>query len=315
VSTAHAFHRCWILSGPTGSGKTAFALQLAEHANAEIIAMDSMTLYRGMDIGTAKPSTEERRRLPHHLLDVLDPWESASVAWWLEHAAERCRDIEARGKRALFVGGTPLYLKALLFGLFSGPPANHDLRQRLEREAGEHGVPHLHRRLAEVDSAAATRLHPNDLRRIVRALEVFEVTGKPISQLQEQWRNEAQPGPEFRCWWLDRPRAELFERINSRVEKMIEAGWVEEARHLRALPRPLSRQARQALGYEELFDYLDGKFDLKTMVELIQAHSRQFAKRQLTWFRHLPQCKPIAVSGDALPDVQRCLVNDDTTRQ
>jgi tRNA dimethylallyltransferase len=303
VTTLHPFHRCWILSGPTGSGKSAFALRLAEQANAEIIAMDSMTLYRGMDIGTAKPSAEECRRVPHHLLDVLDPWESASVAWWLERAAECCRDIEARGKRALFVGGTPLYLKALLFGLFSGPPADHELRQRLEHEAGEHGVPQLHRRLAEVDPAAATKLHPNDLRRIVRALEVFELTGKPISQLQEQWRKESQPGPEFRCWWLDRPRAELFQRINARVEKMIEAGWVEESRRLRDLPRPLSTQAGHALGYEELFDYLEGKVDLMTTIDLIQTHSRQFAKRQLTWFRHLPQCKPVAVSGDEMPDI------------
>jgi tRNA dimethylallyltransferase len=302
--SAQPFDRCWILSGPTGSGKSQFALQLAEYANAEIIAMDSMTLYRGMDIGTAKPSAEERRLVPHHLLDALEPWESASVAWWLELAAECCHDIEARGKRALIVGGTPLYLKALLFGLFSGPPADHEMRQELEREAEEHGVPELHRRLGEVDPDAAARLHPNDLRRIVRALEVFRLTGKPISLLQEQWQKELPAQSAIGCWWLDRPRAELFERINARVEKMIEAGWVEEARRLRDLPKPLSRQARQALGYEELFDYLDGKFDLKTTVELIQTHSRQFAKRQLTWFRHLPQCKPIPLSREEMMDVR-----------
>jgi tRNA dimethylallyltransferase len=178
------------------------------------------------------------------------------------------------------------------------------LRQRLEREAEEHGMPHLHRRLVEVDPVAAARLHPNDLRRIVRALEVFRLTGKPISQLQEQWRKESQPGPELRCWWLERPRPELFQRINARVEKMIDAGWIDEARRLRELPKPLSRQARQALGYDELFEYLDCKFDLKTTVELIQTHSRQFAKRQLTWFRHLPQCKPITVNGEQTPDVR-----------
>ncbi|HEV3146118.1 MAG TPA: tRNA (adenosine(37)-N6)-dimethylallyltransferase MiaA [Gemmataceae bacterium] len=300
MNAAHPFRRSWILSGPTGSGKTEFALRLAEQANAEIVAMDSMTLYHGMDIGTAKPSAEDRQRVPHHLLDVLEPWESASVAWWLERAAECCREIESRGKRALFVGGTPLYLKALLFGLFAGPSANAELRQRLEEEAKRVGVPELHRRLARVDPIAASRLHPNDLRRIVRALEVWELTGKPISDFQEQWRQDSHSELRSHCWWLNRPRAELVARISARVEKMIEAGWIDEARRLRELRKPLSRQAFQALGYQQIFDYLDGQRDLKATIELIQTRSRQFAKRQLTWFRSLPQCRPIPVSGDAL---------------
>jgi len=305
VNTREIFRRSWILSGPTGSGKSELALQLAERANAEIVAMDSMTLYRGMDIGTAKPSAEERRRVQHHLLDVLDPWESAIVAWWPERAAESCCEIEARGKRVLFVGGTPLYRKALLFGLFAGPPADYDFRQRLEREAEESGVPHLHRRLAEVDPSTASRLHPNDLRRIVRALEVWELTGKPISDFQEQWREDGGESElHSHCWWLNRPRVELFGHINARVEKMIAAGWIDEAGRLRELPKPLSRQARQALGYEELFDHLDGRFDLKAAIELIQTRSRQFAKRQLTWFRSLPQCRPIPVSGESFPDIR-----------
>src|SRR6516165_1366549 len=221
--SAQPFDRCWILSGPTGSGKSQFALQLAEFGNAEIIAMDSMTLYRGMDIGTAKPSAEERRRVPHHLLDVLEPWESASVAWWLERAAECCRDIEARGKRALFVGGTPLYLKALLLGLFEGPPADSQLRRRLAEEARRDGVQVLHARLAKVDPASAARLHVNDVRRVIRALEVWELTGRPISAWQTQWDGAKHPhdDPPSRCLWLDLPRAELYARINARVERMI----------------------------------------------------------------------------------------------
>jgi tRNA dimethylallyltransferase len=253
--------------------------------------MDSMTLYRGMDIGTAKPGAEERRRVPHHLLDVLDPWESASVAWWLEQAAARVREIEARGMRVLFVGGTPLYLKALCYGLFDGPPADEALRQRLTDEAEHTGRAALHARLAQVDPATAARLHPNDVRRVVRALEVWELTDRPISAWQQQWSAGETPGNQV--LWLDLPRDELYARINARVEQMITAGLVDEVRGLRRLCRPLSREASQALGYKELFDYLDGRATLAEAVERIQTRSRNLAKRQLTWFRHLPGCRPV----------------------
>ena len=292
------FRNAYILTGPTGSGKSEFALELAEQLGAEIVAMDSMTLYRGMDIGTAKPTPAERQRVPHHLIDVLDPWESANVAWWLEHAADSCRDIERGGRRALFVGGTPLYLKALLDGLFDGPPADPELRARLEALGGQD----LHQRLSAVDPATAARLHRNDLRRLVRALEVWELTGRPISDWQQQWQTEAPSRP--RCWRIDRPRAELYDRINARVERMIAAGWLDEARQLRQLPRPLSREAGQALGYAELFAHLDGQATLPETIERIQTRSRQFAKRQLTWFRQLPQCQPLAVTGIGWPDLR-----------
>jgi tRNA dimethylallyltransferase len=283
-----------ILTGPTGSGKSALALELAPRLGAEIIAMDSMTLYRGMDIGTAKPTPTEQSQARHHFLSVLEPWESASVAWWLGEA-ERCVcDIESRGLRPLFVGGTPLYLKALLYGLFDGPPADPEIRQRLLREAELTGSERLHERLARLDPQTALRLHPNDERRIIRALEVWELTGRSISSWQTQWK---QPRPRFsgppRCLWLDLPRNALYARIDARVRQMFANGLVEEAQALRKLPRPISKEARQAVGYKEVFDYLDGKLSLEDTVELIQAHSRQFAKRQLTWFRHLPDCQPV----------------------
>jgi tRNA dimethylallyltransferase len=290
MPTPISFSRSLILTGPTGSGKSALALDLAERLKAEIVSMDSMTLYRGFDIGTAKPTAEERARVPHHLIDVLEPWESGSVAWWLERAAECVAEIEGRGRVALFVGGTPLYLKALLRGLFRGPSANLELRRKLEAEAERDGVPALHERLVAVDPKAAAKIHTNDLRRIVRALEVFESTGKPISSWQQEWRRE-QPadGPEVIC--LDVPRAELYARIDRRVLAMLEAGWLEEARELRELAWPPSREASAAVGYRDLWAFLDGKAGWEETVARIQQRTRNYAKRQLTWFRQLPEIR------------------------
>lgn len=304
-----AFGRALILTGPTACGKTALALELAKRAGAEIIGLDSMTVYRGMDIGTAKPTFDERARIPHHLIDILDPWESLTVASWLERAAEACRDITARGKRPLFVGGTPFYLKALLHGLFPGPPADEELRRTLEAEAENKGNDALHRRLAEIDPRTAARLHPNDVRRVVRAIEVHTLTGKPISDWQQTWDTpaftanpESAPPPiRIPAVVLEMPRDELYDRINRRVVAMLTAGWLEEVRKLRELPHPLSREARQALGYREILAYLDGSGPgWDETCELIRTHTRQFAKRQLTWFRHLPQLIALPASAPTL---------------
>jgi tRNA dimethylallyltransferase len=309
-----AFAHALILTGPTAGGKTALALELAERIGAEIVGMDSMTLYRGMDIGTAKPTADERARAPHHLIDVLDPWESATVAWWLGEVAEACRDITARGRRPLFVGGTPFYLKALLHGLFPGPPADEGLRRKLEEEADRDGRELLHARLAAVDPKTAARLHPNDVRRVVRALEVYELTGRPISAWQQTWDTpafaespgSAPPPIPVPAVVLDVPRDVLYDRINRRVTAMLDAGWLDEVRRLRELPRPLSREARQALGYRELLDYLDGRGGTwEQTADLIRTRTRQFAKRQLTWFRHLPTLRP--VPADAPDAVVRVL--------
>jgi tRNA dimethylallyltransferase len=310
-----AFDAALILTGPTACGKTALALDLAARLGAEIVAMDSMTVYRGMDVGTAKPTPAERARAPHHLVDALDPWESATVAWWLQRAEEACRDIAARGKRPLFVGGTPFYLKSLLHGLFPGPPGDADLRRQLEDEAERDGKDVLHARLAAVDPKTANRLHPNDVRRVVRALEVYRLTGKPISAWQQTWDTPAfadspaaaPPPARIPAAVLELPRDVLYERVNRRVGVMLDAGWLDEVRRLRELPRPLSREARQALGYRELLEYLDGRGpSWEETVELIRTHTRQFAKRQLTWFRHLPACVPVpADAPDAADRVLR----------
>jgi tRNA dimethylallyltransferase len=305
------FQNALVLTGPTGSGKTQFALELAPRLNAEIISMDSMALYRRMDIGTAKPTLRQRAAVPHHLVDMLEPWESASVAWWLDQAKRCTADIEARGRQVLFVGGTPLYLKALICGLFDGPPADPAIRERLTAEAESLGSAVLHDRLAAVDPACAARLHPNDIRRMVRALEVYELTGKPMSAWQTQWaavsRQQAAgseeadsslpaagcPLPAICC--LLPARQELYDRINRRVEEMFAAGLVEEVRQLRALEKPLSLEARQALGYKEVFDLLDGTMTLEETIVQVQTRVRNFAKRQIAWFRHLPGCQPVTM--------------------
>ncbi len=295
------FENALVLTGPTGSGKTELGIALAEKLGAEIISMDSMALYRGMDIGTAKPTPEQRHRVPHHLVDVLDPWEAASVAWWFEQAAGCYRDILGRGRRVLFVGGTPLYLQVLLHGLFDGPPADEALRQQLTAESERLGPFALHERLARVDATTAARLHPHDVRRVIRALEVWQLTGRPISAWQTQWdTSTVQDAPVPRVLWLDIPRAELYARINARVERMFADGLVEEARSLRAHAGGISRQAAQALGYKEVFAYLDGQATLAETIVRVQTRSRNFAKRQMTWFRHLPECRPASpeLTGD-----------------
>jgi tRNA dimethylallyltransferase len=302
----HPFQDALVLTGPTGSGKSALALPLAERLGAEIVCMDSMTLYRGMNIGTAKPSAADRARVPHHLLDVLNPWESASVAWWLERAGAYYRDIQARGRRALFVGGTPLYLKALLHGLFKGPSADPIIRDRLSEEADRLGAQSLHDRLAAVDPISAKRLHPNDIRRVVRALEVWELTGRPLSEQQVQWPGWPASGeqapraiwPAGQCVYLDLPRQELYRRINNRVERMIAEGFLEEVRSLASLAKPLSRETSQALGYQEFYNHLAGQCTMEEAGREVQMRTRNFAKRQLTWFRRLPECQ--AISGDQL---------------
>lgn len=292
---------CWFLAGPTACGKTDLSLRLAERLNAEIVALDSMTLYRGMDIGTAKPSRAIQAAVPHHLLDIIDPHEEFSVAEYLAVAEAACRNILDRGGVPLFVGGTGLYLRAVLRGVFDGPPADWTLRQQWEREAEEQGSRALHARLQAVDPATAARLAPADTRRVIRALEVAAVTGRPLSEHQrEQPLPEADRPPVF---WLSPDRAWLHQRINRRVEQMVAGGLVDEVRTLLSRPQGMGRTARQGLGYKEVIAHLEGGLDLPSTVNEIQTRTRQFAKRQHTWFRNLVECRPIDIGTS--PDVAR----------
>jgi tRNA dimethylallyltransferase len=302
-SAASGLTDCWYLTGPTASGKTAVGLELADRLGAEIISLDSMAIYRGMDIGTAKPTSEERQRVRHHLIDVVDPDQDYSVAQYVAAAQRTVEEITRRGRVALFVGGTPLYLKALLRGIFTGPAADWPLRRQLQEMAERQGIESLHRRLAAVDPLSAGRLHPRDTRRVVRALEVWEKTGQSITELQQQF-DRARPAAECRVFALNWPRAELARRIDLRVDAMFAAGLVEEAQGLLKRPQELSRTAVQAVGYREVFEHLRGVRDVPATVELVKLRTRQFAKRQMTWFRSLSECQLINPT-DASTQIER----------
>jgi tRNA dimethylallyltransferase len=300
--------QCWFLAGPTAAGKSEAGVELArrmraEHRaehRAEIVSLDSMSLYRGMDVGTAKPSLELRKLVPHHLIDVVEPAEDFSVAQYVSAAGAVADEIVARGRTPLFVGGTGLYLRSILRGVFEGPSADQELREELETEAARTSPDELHARLQNVDPVAAARIHPHDTRRIVRALEVHTRTGRPLSEHHGQPALPPEERPQ-NVFWLSPSRTWLYERINRRVEKMFADGLLDEVRGLLASPRPLSRTARQALGYKEVIDHLEGRASLEETIERIQTRTRQFAKRQHTWFRHLEECRAIEISGNEMP--------------
>ena len=304
------FRDRWFLTGPTAGGKSEVAIELARRIGAEILSLDSMAVYRGMEIGTAKPTPAQRQAVPHHLLDLATPNEDFSVAQYLDAAGEAVRQILARGHTPLFVGGTPLYLKALLRGLFDGPPADWPLRRELEETAQRDGSCQLHAQLAAVDPAAAARLHPNDTRRLIRALEVYHRLGQPISGLQQEFAIARAAG-EGRVFVLDWPRDILRQRIDRRVEAMFAAGWVEEVRRLLSDGQTLSRTASQAVGYREIVEHLAGGADLAATILRIKQRTGQFAKRQLAWFRSLAECRwiPVAEPLDPAETAERIMAD------
>lgn len=287
---------CWFLSGATAVGKTTVGLALAERLDAEIISLDSMAIYRGMDIGTAKPTPDEQARVPHHLIDIVDPDEDFSVERFLDAAHTKIAQIAARGREVLFVGGTPLYLKALLRGLTAGPPPNWQLREQIKAEVAEVGNQVLYERLEQVDPLAASQIHPHDTRRLIRALEVFRATGEPISHHQMQF-DESCPADECRVFVLRRLREEQHARINARVDDMMERGLIDEVRRLVADGPGLGRTASQAVGYREVQMFFDGECDRETMLANIKTRTRRFSKRQGTWFRSLGECRFLDIAG------------------
>ena len=276
-----------VLTGPTGTGKTDIALALAREFPLEIVSVDSAQVYRGLDIGSAKPSAEIRAQVPHHLVDLVDPAASYSAGQFARDAARAIEDIESRGRVPLLVGGTMLYLRALTGGIATLPEGSAELRAALDAEAARDGWPALHARLAGVDPAAAARIHPNDSQRIQRALEVHAVGGRPISELQTATRPALER--EFHvCALLPTDRVRLHADLERRFAQMMAAGLLDEVRALRARGDLTdAHPAIRAVGYRQLWAHLDGSYALDVAVQRAVAATRQLAKRQMTWLRSM----------------------------
>jgi tRNA dimethylallyltransferase len=285
----------WYLSGPTASGKTQVAIPLAKHLNAEVISLDSMAVYRGMDIGTAKPTTDILGEVPHHLIDVVEPTEDYSVSQFVIDAHRCAAEVKSRGRQVLFVGGTPLYLKTLLRGMFLGPPADWDFRDAVEKDVREYGLEALRGRLMQVDPVSAHRILPHDERRMTRALEVAKLTGRPLSH----WQTQFERGGDKHCsrvFVLGWDRDALHRRVKDRVDRMFEAGLLDEVKGLLDKYQTLGRTAMQAVGYKEPIEYLRGRATLSDTIERVLVHTRQFVRRQEIWFRSIKEIRRIPIS-------------------
>ncbi len=281
-------NRLICITGPTASGKTALSIALAQRLQTEIISSDSMQIYREMDIGTAKPTAAEQAAVPHHMIDIVDPGEPFSVARYVELADQCAQTLLQAGKIPLVVGGTGLYLDALIEGsAFPGDETDHSIREKYERMAREQGNEAVHACLQQVDPVAAERLHPNNLKRVIRALEVFEQTGLTLDAFNQQ---NKRPEPKYQAIKIGlcpSDREILYARINQRVDQMFEEGLLEEAEHLFREGK-LTGTAAQAIGYKELADYFSGNGSLEECVEILKRRTRNYAKRQLTWIKRDP---------------------------
>ena len=274
-----------IITGPTAVGKTALSIQAAKALNGEVVSADSMQVYRHMDIGSAKVTREEMDGVPHHLIDVLDPWEPFSVAVFQKLARDAVEDILSRGHLPIIAGGTGFYIQALLYDIdFQETEENTALRLELERLGEEKGAEYLHQMLAEFDPESAAAIHANNRKRVIRAIEYYRLTGEKISRHNEEERKKSSPY-RFLYYVVTMDRAALYERIDRRVDLMIERGLVEEVRRLKEMGCTRDMVSMQGLGYKEILDYLDGTCTLDEAVYVMKRDTRHFAKRQLTWFR------------------------------
>ena len=279
-----------IVLGPTAVGKTELALAVAPKVNAEIVNADSQQVYRYLDIGTGKPSKPERERVRHHLIDVVNPDEDFNAARYRQLAAASIDEIHTRGAKVLVSGGTGLYLKALTGGLFSGPSQDTELRANLEREIAQIGLAALYDRLIAIDPGANTKIHPNDRQRIIRALEVYQSTGRPLSEWQNEHRFQEEAFQVLKIG-LARARAELYDLINRRSESMIRAGLLDEVRGLMERGYELDLKPLRSVGYRQMGEVIEGIKGLPEAMAEMKQETRRLAKRQLTWFRSDPEIR------------------------
>ncbi|WP_373231537.1 tRNA (adenosine(37)-N6)-dimethylallyltransferase MiaA [Cohnella sp.] len=290
-----------VLVGPTAVGKTALSLLIAKVFNAEIISGDSMQVYRRMDIGTAKLMPQEREGVPHHLIDICEPEHPFSVSEFQSLCSEKIQDIYSRGRLPFIVGGTGLYVESVCYGFqFHDIGASNEFREEMRAFARKHGAQALHDRLTKVDAHTAAKLHFNDEGRVIRALEVFHLTGKPLSIVQEQSRGDDKKSPYRLCLiGLTMDRADLYRRIEQRIDEMLDAGLVEEVRSLLRAGVPRDAISMRGLGYKEITAYLAGEVNFAAAVEILKRDTRHFAKRQLSWFRHMKELEWVDVGDGA----------------
>jgi len=284
--------------GPTASGKSALALRLANEFSGEILACDSTQLYRGFDIGTAKPSTSERAAIPHHLLDVFDPLEPSTAGDYRERALSALADLRARNRLPILTVGTGLYLRALLEGLADLPQRSEDLRERLRASAAEHSPGHLHRMLTHLDPRAAQQIAAPDEQKLIRAIEICLLSGKSLTEVHQTGRAPL-TGWRILKIGLEPPREALYQRIHARTESMLAAGWLDEVRGLLASGLPENAKPFDFIGYRELRAHLRGEISLDQARAAIQQGTRQYSKRQLTWFRREPNVHWLPGFGDS----------------
>ena len=285
-----------VILGPTASGKTGLGIRLAKQLNGEIISGDSMQVYRGMDIGTAKPDVSEREGIPHHLIDILDITEKFSVASFCALATDAVNDICSRGKTPIIVGGTGMYIETLVSGrLYETETADEEKRLEYMRFAEENGALALHAKLAELDPASAEKIHPNNVKRVVRAIEIA-VTGKNTKSALEKELTVNKPFESLMLYLTPKDRETMYERINKRVDIMMNAGLLDEVKRLDGMGLRQTPTASQAIGYKEFFPYIDGEASLEECVEKLKQHTRNYAKRQTTYFGHMTDLTPVCAS-------------------
>jgi len=280
-----------LLAGPTAAGKTSLSIELCARISAEIVNADSMQVYRRMEIGTAKPTLEQRRIVPHHLIDVVDPDEPFDAARYLSFAGPVIEDIQKRGKLPLVVGGAGLYMKVLTLGLCPGPPSDPEVKRRLTADEESKGLGQLYGDLLRIDPELAARIHPNDRQRIIRALEVFYLGAVPLSTLQKGHGFKEQILPAIKVF-ISREREVLYERINRRVDRMIESGLKDEVEGLLAMGYPAELKSMQSLGYRQMAAHIEGAISIQEAVCQIKRDTRHYAKRQITWFRGDSEFRP-----------------------
>ena len=270
--------------GPTAVGKTATAIELAGQLDGEIISIDSRQVYRGMDVGTAKPTLKQQTKIPHHLIDILKPTKQISAGAYREMALTTVADIQSRGRLPIFVGGSGMYVKSVVQGLFQESVTDKSVREKIQTELNKKGIAELYNRLIDIDPELAVKTHLNDIKRITRALEIYEITEKPPSEHYKD--QQIDPPFPYRIFVLTMEREQLYQRINARVEQMIADGLVEEAQSLLDSGLRKNLDSLLTLGYQEVIGYLDGNCSYDEMVENIKRNTRRYAKRQLTWFRN-----------------------------